>query len=140
MAMDDVTMVQSASSLAPVYAARVTQPRRHNIPRLLLIIITIAIYIITEAVLRPSPGSRLFMYTPAELERMFECPITAIPAIASIVWPVVYIFQACWLFCACYAIFRKTTTIQNKSDGSQIVIESYLYLYPDVFQTHTFYL
>lgn len=140
LAMDDITIVQSASSLTPSFAQHVThQPRRHNIPRIFLIVITVAIFIISEAVIRPGEGSRLFKFTIAELNRIFDSPIQADPIWAQIVWPIVYIFQALWLLCVAYAIFRKTTTVQTKSDGSQTYIESYLYLYPDVFKTHVFY-
>ena len=59
LAMDDITIVQSASSLTPSFAQQVTQqPRRHNVPRIFLIIITVAIFIVSEAVIRPSEGLR----------------------------------------------------------------------------------
>jgi len=140
LAMDDITIVQSASSLSPSFAQHVTQqPRRHNIPRIFLYIITVAIYIVSEAVLRPGEDSRLFDHTTEYLDSHFKSPISSDPLWAKVTWPIVYIFQASWLLCVAYAIFRKTTTVQTKSDGSQIYIESYLYLYPDVFKTHVFY-
>lgn len=50
LAMDDVAIVQSASSLAPSFAQHVThQPRKHNIPRIFLFIVTVAIYVVSEA-------------------------------------------------------------------------------------------
>ena len=50
--------VQSASSMAPVYddSRRVTQQRRHNWPRILLILFTIALYLISEVALKHRDG------------------------------------------------------------------------------------
>ena len=60
-------------------------------------------------------GSRMFRFTPAQLNRIFESPISADPVWPQIVWPVIYTFQALWLLSVFYAIFRKTTTVQTKS-------------------------
>lgn len=124
----------------PEFFAAVTTPRRHNIPRILLIAITIIIYIISEGVLRPSPGSRVFLHTEEVLAQRYVTAIDPLPQVTAVVWPVVYVFQSAWFLLAIYAIFRKTTTFQSRLDGSHVCIESYLYLHPDVFRPHAFYL
>ena len=87
-----------------------------------------------------SLGSPLYKLTLRSLETQFDNPIQAHPVIDNIMWPFVYFFQASWLLCVCYALLRKTTTVQTKSVSQvedhflgRILYVSKLSLGPSVF-------